>query len=219
MSAQQMIDLAHVIFAKQPILLQHDLRLGNRKPAADCTWPNVMDHFCEAQADLNSLPTAGDICHQQPAHQANIATMADLVAQHFLKDQTILQNACTMTHPTGTEPAPPESLTDVANSLQCQETDLQFREASMMPQMQDMMMTMMRNNNNNNNNNNSHHDNCDNSSQDGRNSQGCDQQGHSGGRGNNNRSKLADAAGCMDHVPTLVLTAIVPHTHLACTTL
>jgi hypothetical protein len=105
MSAQQMIDLAHVIFAKQPIL-QHDLHLWNRKPAADCTWPNMMDHFCKAQADLSSLPTAGDFCHQQPAaHQANVSSMADLVAQRLLDDQTILQNACTMMHLTGTEPA------------------------------------------------------------------------------------------------------------------
>jgi hypothetical protein len=36
MSAQQMIDLAYVIFAKQPIL-QPDLRLWNRKPLAKRT--------------------------------------------------------------------------------------------------------------------------------------------------------------------------------------
>jgi hypothetical protein len=59
MSVQQMVDLAHVIFAKQPIL-QHDLCLWNRKPVADCTWPNMRDHFHEAQANLIYLPTAGD---------------------------------------------------------------------------------------------------------------------------------------------------------------
>jgi hypothetical protein len=87
MSAQQMIDLAYVIFAKHPIL-QPDLRLWNRKPLAERTWPNLMtQHLREAQSDLSSLPTAGDMYHQPPEHQANnVTTMADLVVQHLLDD-------------------------------------------------------------------------------------------------------------------------------------
>jgi hypothetical protein len=184
MSAQQMIDLAFVIFAKQPIL-QQDLRLWNRKPIADRTWPNMMSHFREAQSDLSSLPTAGDIYHQQPAHQANIATMVDLVAQRLLAEQ----NTYPMAHQTTTESAPSDDLTEMANSLQRRETDLQSREASMMAQMQDMMLTMMNsNNNNNNNNNNSNRHHRDNHNRDGRNSQGRGR-GRSGGRGIDNRSQ------------------------------
>jgi hypothetical protein len=153
MSPQQMIDLAYVIFAKQPIL-QQDLRLWNRKPAADRTWANMMTHLCEAQADLSSLPSAGDIYHQQPPHQANIASMAELVAQRLLNDQNILQNAL-QNHPASETPppAPTYTLSDVTNSLQHQKTDLQTRESSMMTQMQQMMIIMMQNNGNNNNNN------------------------------------------------------------------
>jgi hypothetical protein len=44
MSPQQMIDLAYIIFAKQPIL-QQDLRLWNCKPLADRTWTNMMQHL------------------------------------------------------------------------------------------------------------------------------------------------------------------------------
>ena len=41
MSQMQLINLAYVIFAKQPILLQ-DLRAWNRLPLIDCTWPNIV---------------------------------------------------------------------------------------------------------------------------------------------------------------------------------
>jgi hypothetical protein len=77
----------------------------------------MMDHFCEAQANLSSLPTAGDIYHQQPAHQANIAAIANLVAQRLLDDQAILQDSYTRT-----KASPPNDLTDMAISLQHQET-------------------------------------------------------------------------------------------------
>jgi hypothetical protein len=138
MSEQQMIDLAYVIFAKQTIL-QQDLRLWNRLPIAERTWTNMTQHFRDAQTDFSSLPTAGDVFHQQPSHQANIATMADLVAQCLLDDQRL-------------EQAPPaEPAAELANSLQRRETDLQMRESSMMTQMQEMM-AMMRTGNNNNNN-------------------------------------------------------------------
>jgi hypothetical protein len=80
MSAQQQIDLAYVIFARQPIL-QQDMRSWHRSPVADCTWANMLAHFRDAQADLSSLPTAADAYHQQPPHQANsVAAMAELVA-------------------------------------------------------------------------------------------------------------------------------------------
>ena len=41
MTTRQMIDLAYVIFAKLPIL-QHDLRLWNRRPLTDKTWANML---------------------------------------------------------------------------------------------------------------------------------------------------------------------------------
>jgi hypothetical protein len=186
MSPQQMIDLAYVIFAKQPIL-QQDLRLWNRKPLIDRTWPTMMTHLREAQTDLSSLPSAGDIYHQQPPHQANVATMAQLVAQRLLDDQSILQTAYDTAHPsTDSPPAPPaDEQTNVANSLQRRETDLQSREASMMTQMQEMMMTMMRNGNRNNGNNgnNDQNNNNNNYNRGGRNNQN---RGRGRGRGRSN---------------------------------
>jgi hypothetical protein len=135
MSAQQMIDLAYVIFAKQPIL-QHDLRLWNRLPLDERTWPLMLEHFRDAQADLSSLPTAGDIYHLQPAHQANaVDSMADLVAQRLLDSMPPLAEST---------PAAP----DLANSLQRRESDLQTREAAMLTQMQELM-TLMRASNTN----------------------------------------------------------------------
>ena len=77
----QLINLAYVIFAKQPILLQ-DLHDWNRMPVADCTWPNMKAHLCSAQDDVNALPNAASMYHQQAPFppQANIATIADMVA-------------------------------------------------------------------------------------------------------------------------------------------
>jgi hypothetical protein len=84
MTHQQMIDMAYVIFARQPIL-QQDLCLWNRRPVVERTLANMLNHFWDAQSNLSSLPNAGDIFHQQPPHQANsFATMADLVAQRLL---------------------------------------------------------------------------------------------------------------------------------------
>lgn len=131
MSAQQMIDLAYVVLAKQPIL-QHDLRLWNRRPLVERTWPNMLEHFRDAQADLSSLPTAGDIYHLQPPHQVNHAvdSMADLVAQRLLDALPPLSEPAS---------APPE----LANSLLRRESDLQTREAAMLTQMQELV-TLMR---------------------------------------------------------------------------
>ena len=47
LTSQQMIDLAFVLLSKEPIL-QQDLRLWNRKPIQERTWPNMIMHFCEA---------------------------------------------------------------------------------------------------------------------------------------------------------------------------
>ena len=44
MTPQQMIDMAYVIFARQPIL-QQDLRLWNRRPRVERTWANMLTHF------------------------------------------------------------------------------------------------------------------------------------------------------------------------------
>jgi hypothetical protein len=87
MSQQQMIYLVYVIFAKHTIL-QPNLCHWNRKPTAERTWNNMMEHLRDAQSDLSLLPTAGDMYHQPPAdHQANnVTTMADLVVQRLLDD-------------------------------------------------------------------------------------------------------------------------------------
>jgi hypothetical protein len=129
MTPQQMIDMAYVIFARQPIL-QQDLRLWNRRPVVDRTWANMLDHFRDAQSDLSSLPNAGDVFHQQPPHQANsVATMADLVAQRLLDampaDEPLL--------------VPPPAL-DVANvAFQQRDSALAAREAALLTQMTEMM--------------------------------------------------------------------------------
>ena len=128
MTPQQMMDMAYVIFARQPIL-QQDLRLWNRRPPAERTWANMLIHFRDAQSDLSSLPTAGDIFHQQPAHQANaVATMADLVAQRLL------------------DAIPPETPTPVAlptdaayAAFQQRDSALAAREAALLTQMSEMM--------------------------------------------------------------------------------
>lgn len=133
MTPQQMMDLAYVIFARQPIL-QQDLRLWNRRPLVDRTWAAMLDHFRDAQSDLSSLPNAGDVFHQQPAHQANAATtMADLVAQRLLDALS-------------TDESPPVvQPPDVANAaFQQRDSSLAAREAALLAQMTDMM-SLLRN--------------------------------------------------------------------------
>ena len=125
MSHQQMMDLAYVIFAKHPIL-QQDLRTWNRMTFIQRTWPNMITHFREAQEDLASLPTAGDMFHQANA----MTTMADLVAQRLLEAM----------------PPPPEVVvppTDTINTTITQrEVSLAAREAALLAQMQEMMTVM-----------------------------------------------------------------------------
>jgi hypothetical protein len=135
MSPQQMIDLAYVIFACQPIL-QQDLRLWNRHPIIERTWANMLQHFCDAQSDLSYLPTANDVFHQQPFHQANaVSEIADLVAQHLLE-----------AIPPGDTPPPAYvSATDTANAVfQQPNSALAAREAALLSQMTEMM-AMIRN--------------------------------------------------------------------------
>ena len=140
MTANQMIDLAYIIFAKSPVL-HDDLRLWNRRPVIERTWANMSTHLRDAQSDLGSLPTAGDIYHQQPAHQANsIVSIADQVAQRLLD---------AIGPPDLAPPPPPE----LANALQQRESSLEAREAALLTQMQTMMSMMQTDNNNNNNSN------------------------------------------------------------------
>jgi hypothetical protein len=159
LSQQQMIDIAYVIFAKQP-LLQNDLRIWNRLPAANRTYANLIRDLRDAQNDLRALPTASDVYHQQPPHHnANIATIADLVLQRLLDEQGQGSPSPPVEQAPRVEPPPVDSFAETANSLQRRETDLQSREAAMRTQMQEMMSSMMRNNNANNNNNNGNRNN------------------------------------------------------------
>ena len=92
----------------------------------------MLTHFREAQSDLSSLPTAGDIFHQQPAHQVNtVATMADLVAQRLL--DALPPDA----------PPPVILPTDAANAaFQQRDSALAAREAALLTQMSEMMSLM-----------------------------------------------------------------------------
>jgi hypothetical protein len=133
MSPQQMIDLAYIIFACQPIL-QPDLRLWNCRPTIEHTWANMLQHFRDAQSNLSYLPTAGDVFHQQPFHQANaVSEMADLVAQHLLE-----------AIPPGDTPPPAYvSATDTANAIfQQRNSALAAHEAALLSQMTEMMAMM-----------------------------------------------------------------------------
>ena len=163
MTQQQMVDLAFVIFARQSIL-QQDLRLWNRCPAADCTWLNMMLHLREAQSDLSTIPTSGDIFHQQAPFQANqVQQMAELVHQRMVDEQIAMHAAFNMQHqaPPGIPPAPAYNMQhqvphgyspppahsdaialEMANSLQRREED-RAANAAVMTQMQTMMATMM----------------------------------------------------------------------------
>ena len=128
MTPQQMIDMAYVIFARQPIL-QQDLHLWNRRPLVEQTWATMLDHFRDAQSDLSSLPNAGDVFHQQSTHQANaVTTIADLVAQRLL-DAMPPDDPSTVSPPL-----------DVANAaFQQRDSSLAAREAALLTQMTEMM--------------------------------------------------------------------------------
>ena len=87
MSADQSINLAYVIFARQLILLQ-DLRAWHKKSAGEKTWPNMKIYLREAQDDLSSLPVAGFI-YPNP-QQANLTSVTDIITQRLLQEQANL---------------------------------------------------------------------------------------------------------------------------------
>ena len=143
-TSQKQIDMAYLILAKEPLLRQ-DLLTWNRRPAADKTWTNMMTHFRDAQCDLNSLPTAGEVYHQTAhhGHANSVIAIADLVAQRLL-DAAMLAD----------EAAPP--IAAAANAvIDPREAALAQREAALLAQMQAMManFTTPRNDNNRNRNN------------------------------------------------------------------
>jgi hypothetical protein len=149
-STEHKLDLAYTLFMKEPIL-HHDMRIWSRKPAADKTWANMLTHLRDAHQDLCTLPTAGDVYHQTPAHQANSTQgMVDLITQRVL-------DAFVVVPPEAADiPAP----TDVANAaMQQRESSVATREAALLAQMQQMMASFTpanprRNNRRTNNNNN-----------------------------------------------------------------
>jgi hypothetical protein len=129
----QMIDLANVIFARQPIL-QQDLCLWNCHPTIEHTWANMLQHFRNTQSNLSYLPTALNAFYQRPFHQANaVAEMADLVAQRLY--ETI--------PPHDTPPPAAVPPTDTANAaFQQSNLNLAAHEAALLSQMTKMMSMM-----------------------------------------------------------------------------
>ena len=43
----------------------------------------MLEHFRNAQTDLNALPTAGELYHQGPHHANTVMTMVDMVTQRL----------------------------------------------------------------------------------------------------------------------------------------
>ena len=106
----------------------------------------MLQHFRDAQTDLNSLPTAGDVYHQA-AHHGNansVIAIADLVAQRLLD--------------VADANSPAEEPVDaVANAAVIQrKASIATRKAALLAQMQ-AMMAMMPTGNSNNNRNSRHH--------------------------------------------------------------
>ena len=137
LTTQQMIDVAYQVLSKEPIL-QHDLRLWNRQPDADRTWSAMLDHFRDAQTDLQSLPTSGDLYHHP--HSANaVLSMVDLVAQRLQDLYPPPPVELPAALPAAALPAP---ATDQANTIQTREAALVSREAALLAQMTEMMSLM-----------------------------------------------------------------------------
>jgi hypothetical protein len=141
-TSQKQIDMAYLILAKEPLLRQ-DLLAWNRRPAVDKTWTIMMTHFRDAQSDLHSLPTAGEVYHQNAhhGHANSVIAIADLVAQRLL-DAAMLAD----------EAAPPAAAANAV--IDPREAALAQREAALLAQMQAMManFTTPRNDNNRNRN-------------------------------------------------------------------
>jgi len=69
-SSSQAVNLAYVVFARNPILLQ-DLWAWNCHSAEFLTWDAMKIHLCKAQCDPLSLPVAGQMYNQE-LQQANL---------------------------------------------------------------------------------------------------------------------------------------------------
>ena len=63
-SSSQALNLAYVVFAKNPILLQ-DLQVWKHNSAEFCTWEAMKIHLNKEQCDLLSLPVAGQMYNQE----------------------------------------------------------------------------------------------------------------------------------------------------------
>jgi hypothetical protein len=125
-----MVDMAYLLLAKEPLFRQ-DLLQWNRRPTAEKTWANMMEHFRDAQTDMNSLPTAGDVYHQHHGNANSVIAIADLVAQRLLD----AANAADAS-------APPDAVLPTANAVIAdREASLLQREAALLTQMQAMMAT------------------------------------------------------------------------------
>jgi hypothetical protein len=145
--SQKMVAMAYLILAKEPLLRQ-DLLHWNRRPAADKTWANMMEHFRDAQSDMNSLPTAGDVYHQHHGNANSVIAIADLVAQRLLDAANAAE-----AH------VPPETAPPVANAVIAdREASLLQREAALLTQMQAMMASFAPRNNRNPRNRGPRHD-------------------------------------------------------------
>jgi len=132
-SLSQKLDLAYILFSKEP-LLQLDLRTWSRRPLAERTWANMITHFRLAHKELRSFPTAGDIYHQQPAYANSAVNIADLVTQR------LLEAAAAEVLPTEAPPYPVPDQANAATTLR--ETNLVARETALLTQMQEMMAAM-----------------------------------------------------------------------------
>ena len=69
MTNDQAMQLAYIVFAKNPLLL-HDIRQWNARPALMKTWPHMKTFFRQAQTDLRSLQVTGTHYQHNP-NQAN----------------------------------------------------------------------------------------------------------------------------------------------------
>jgi len=72
-SSSQAVNIAYVVFVKNPILLQ-DLQAWNCHSAEFRTWDAMKIHLREAQIDLLSLPVAGQM-YTQELQQANLVQL------------------------------------------------------------------------------------------------------------------------------------------------
>ena len=106
----------------------------------------MLTHFREAQADLSTMPVASDLYRTNPSsHQANVTSMADLVAQRLLEAMPPA-SVIGSDDPSASLP-PPELLVPdqaSANTIQHQPVDVQAQTA-MMAQMQTFMSMLVAN--------------------------------------------------------------------------